>query len=89
MAMPTPTTPEEPTERWGTIYPEKVRALRTSCGMSVRAAARCAGFKSHSAWSRIENGGRRNPSVQTAYSIATALKVNVDSIIFKPGEDAR
>lgn len=70
----------------GTIDHTRVRGLRVRGGLSIQDATRRAGFRARSNWTRIENGRRANPTVQTANAVALALGVKLDDILIKEGE---
>ena len=66
-------------EREVTRFDEKLRVLRVRHELSVRALATALGV-SHSAISEIENG-KRKPSIDLVYTIATYFAVSADDLL--------
>jgi transcriptional regulator with XRE-family HTH domain len=67
--------PEREVNRFG----EKLRALRSQRGLTVRALAKVLGV-SHSTIVEIETSSRK-PSIDLAYTVATYFEVSADDLL--------
>lgn len=64
------------------LDPAKIVARRMKLKLTQSEAATLAGMH-QSNWSRIENGERTNPSLDTVQRIAAALGCKVDTLLSK------
>lgn len=59
---------------------EKIRRLREQKGMTFKAAADAAGFKSRQTWFQLETGRLKNPTLSTLESVAAVLGVHAKDL---------
>ncbi|MBI1871582.1 MAG: helix-turn-helix transcriptional regulator [Chlamydiae bacterium] len=64
------------------IISKNVRKYRIKTGLSQDKLARKANVP-YSTYIKIESGHTPNPSIQTVVSIAEALKISLDELIYK------
>lgn len=60
---------------------QKIKLLRTQCGLTQTAAANKAGLRSRQHWQNIESGKRSTITVQTLERIAKALGVDARDLL--------